>query len=192
MWKKGNGSKEETCLTGTEKRFVSWDFLFCARTSVMQVSPFLPSFKLLCTGDCLLLLKTLTRVCLSKLSQKLTGRKASMAPVSGELGEMLKRAKSQRTVEIEPHIQADEEKAKPLKYCLSICLLWQPRGNKQLGKIMTYWKIQYRYFCGRGLGKLVIRKKTSILTWLCTVIFLLKGLKVKVKDRVPTLEIQVI
>lgn len=78
----------------------------------MQVSPFFPSFKLLRTGDFLLLLKTLTRICQSKLSQKLTGQKASMAPVSGELGAKLKRAKSQRMKEIEPHMQADEETSK--------------------------------------------------------------------------------
>lgn len=100
----------------------------------MQVSPFLPSFKLLRTGDFFLLLKTLTRICQSKLSPKLTGQKASTAPMSGELGAMLKRAKSQRMKEIEPHVRADEEKTKPLKYCLDICLMWQQRGKMQLGK----------------------------------------------------------
>lgn len=100
----------------------------------MQVSPFLASFKLLHTGDFLLILRTLRRICQSKLSQKLTAQKASMAPVSDELGATLKRAKSQRMKEIEPHMQADEEKTKPLKYCLDICLLWQQRGKKQLGK----------------------------------------------------------
>lgn len=112
---------------------MSWDFPFCDGASVMQVSPFLPSFKSLRTGDFLLILKALKRICQSKLSQKLTGQKASMAPVS-ELGATLKRAKSQRMKEIEPHMQAVEEKTKPLKYCLDICLLWQQRGKKQLGK----------------------------------------------------------
>ena len=51
MWKRESGSKGEIHLTGTEKRFVSWGFLFCARTSTL-----LPSFKLLRAGDFLLLL----------------------------------------------------------------------------------------------------------------------------------------
>lgn len=57
MWKKESGSKGEIHLTGTGERFVSWGFLFCARTSVMQVSTLLPSFKLLRTGVFLLLLE---------------------------------------------------------------------------------------------------------------------------------------
>lgn len=109
-------------------------------------------------------MKTLPRIRLSKLSQKLTGQKASMAPVSGEPGATLKRAQSQRTEETEPRTQADEEKTKPLKYCLGVYLPLRQRGNIQLGKIMTRWKIQDKSFNGRGLGKLVVRKKTPILT----------------------------
>lgn len=41
-------------------------------------------------------MKSLPRICLIQLSQKLTGQKASMGPVSGEPGATLKRAKSQR------------------------------------------------------------------------------------------------
>lgn len=91
----------------------------------MQVSTLLPSFKLLHTWDFLTLLsevKTLPRIHLNKRSQKLTGQKVSMAPVSAEPGAMLKRAKSQRMGKIEPRMQADEEKNKAsqiLSQCLS-------------------------------------------------------------------------
>jgi len=87
-----------------------------------------------------------------------------MASVSGEPGATLKRPKSQRPEETEPWMQADEEKTKPLRYCLGVCLLRHQRGNIQPGKITAGWKTQGRSFNGRELGKLVVRKKTPILT----------------------------
>lgn len=149
MWKKVSGSKGEILLTGTEKRFVSWGFLFCARTSVMQVSTLLPSFKLLCTGNFLLLLdwsedspKDISEWILSKTDR-------------------LKTAKSQRMEEIEPCMQVYEEKANIVLASVSHCV---KEATIQLGKIMTQWKIQGRSFSGRWLGKLVVRKNIPILT----------------------------